>query len=51
MEKARIILIGKDITQIHDVCDQIVDITKKIGSKYAGPVAIPTRKMKITTMK
>jgi len=51
MEKARIILIGRDVEQIHNVCDQIVDITKKVGSKYAGPIAIPTRKMKITTLK
>lgn len=51
MEKARIILIGKDVKQIQDVCSQITDITKKIGSKYSGPISIPTRKMKITTLK
>ncbi|MBM3308826.1 MAG: 30S ribosomal protein S10 [Candidatus Altiarchaeales archaeon] len=51
MEKARIILIGREIKKIHEVCSQIIDITKKIGSKFAGPISIPTRKMKITTLK
>jgi len=51
MEKARIILIGKDVKQLEDVCNQIVDVAKKTGTKYSGPVPIPTKKMKITTRK
>lgn len=51
MEKARIIIIGKDVEQIDDVCGQITTITKKTGVNFAGPVPIPTRKMKITTRK
>lgn len=51
MEKARIILIGKDSKQLEDVCNQIVDITKKTGTKYSGPIPLPTKMMKITTRK
>lgn len=51
MEKARIILIGKDVSQIEDVCDQIVTVTKKTGVGFSGPISIPTRKMKVTTRK
>lgn len=51
MEKARIILIGRDVRQIEDVCDQITSVTEKTGINYAGPVPIPTQKMKITTRK
>lgn len=51
MEKARIIIIGKDVKQIENVCEQIVSVTEKTGANYSGPVPIPTRKMKITTRK
>ena len=51
MEKARIILIGKSEAQLEDVCNQIVDITKKTGTKYSGPIPLPTKMMKITTRK
>ena len=51
MEKARIILIGKEDKQLEDVCNQIVDITKKTGTKYAGPIPMPTKKMEIATRK
>jgi len=51
MEKARIILIGRMVKDIESVCDQIVEVTKKTGSNYSGPVPMPTNKMKITTRK
>lgn len=51
MEKARVILIGKDVKQLEDVCDQIVSVTEKTGAKYSGPVPLPTRKLKVTTRK
>ena len=51
MEKARIILIGKDSKQLEDVCDQIVTVTKKTGANYAGPIPLPTKKLRITSRK
>jgi len=51
MEKARIILIGKDIKQLEDVCSQIITVTEKTGTQFAGPVPMPTKRLKITTRK
>ena len=51
MEKARIIIIGHDPEKLADVCTQIVDITTRIGTKYSGPIPLPTKKMRITTRK
>ncbi len=51
MEKARIIIIGHDPKKLGEVSGQIVDITKKIGTRYSGPVPLPTKKMRITTRK
>ena len=51
MEKARIILIGKDVKQLEGVCDQIVTITKKTGADYSGPIPLPTKKLKVTCRK
>jgi small subunit ribosomal protein S10 len=51
MEKARIILIGKEANTLDDVCSQIVDVTQKTGTKFSGPIPMPTKKMRITTRK
>ena len=51
MEKARIILIGKDVKELENVSKQIVDITGKTGVNYAGPIPMPTKRLKITTRK
>ena len=51
MEKARIVLIGKDPKQVDNVCNQIIEVTTKTGVGYAGPIPLPTKKMKITTRK
>ena len=51
MENARIILIGKNVDQLQDVCRQIVDVNEKTQTKYAGPIPLPTKNMKITTRK
>jgi len=51
MEKARIILIGQDVKQIQEVCDQIISVTEKTGVKYSGPIPLPTRKLRISCRK
>ncbi|PKP53735.1 MAG: 30S ribosomal protein S10 [Candidatus Altiarchaeales archaeon HGW-Altiarchaeales-3] len=50
-EKARILLIGKDPVKISKVCDEIIGVTEKTGINFSGPIPLPTKKMKITTMK
>jgi len=51
MEKARIILIGKDIKEVENVAKQIVSVTERTGANYSGPIPLPTKKLKITTRK
>ncbi len=51
MEKARIILIGKEIQEVEDVVKQIVSVADKTKAKYSGPVPLPTKKLRITTRK
>ena len=50
-EKARILLIGKDPVKIGEVCSQIINVAEKTGADFAGPIPLPTKKMKITTLK
>jgi small subunit ribosomal protein S10 len=51
MEKARIILMGRDVKEIENVAKQITDITDKTGANYAGPIPMPTKRLKITCRK
>jgi ribosomal protein uS10 len=51
MQMARIRLSGKNPKELDDVCDQIRDIAKKFGVDYRGPVPLPTKKLRIVTMK
>ena len=51
MEKARIILIGKNPEELEDISNQIIAITEKTGANYAGPVPLPTKHLRITTRK
>ena len=51
MEKARIILIGKDCKDVENVAQQIVGVTEKTGSHYSGPIPMPTKRMRVTTRK
>ncbi|HDI72943.1 MAG: 30S ribosomal protein S10 [Candidatus Altiarchaeales archaeon] len=51
MEKARIILIGKDVKEVENVAKQIVSVTERTGANYSGPIPLPTKKLKITTRK
>ncbi|ODS42468.1 MAG: 30S ribosomal protein S10 [Candidatus Altiarchaeales archaeon IMC4] len=51
MEKARIILVGRNSHDIENVCGQILDVTNKTGVEVSGPIPMPTKRMKITTRK
>ncbi len=51
MEKARIILIGRDSRQLSEISDEIINVTRKTDIGFSGPVPLPTRKMKVTTRK
>jgi small subunit ribosomal protein S10 len=51
MQKARIKLSSTDVRKLEEVCSQIVDIAKRVGVDYSGPVPLPTKKIKIVTRK
>jgi small subunit ribosomal protein S10 len=51
MNKARIKLESRNVTELDSVCTQIKDIAKRSGVEMRGPVPLPTKKLKISTRK
>lgn len=51
MQTARIKLSGKDPGNLNEICDEIRDIAKRFGVDYRGPIPLPTKILKVTTMK
>lgn len=51
MQVARIKLSGKNPQELDSICTEIKDIAKKFGVTSRGPVPLPTKIMKITTLK
>lgn len=51
MPKARIKLYSTDIKKLNDIVGQIVDIAKKVGVSFSGPINLPTKKLVISTRK
>lgn len=51
MQMARIKLSSKDPKQLDEVCLEIIGIAKKLGVDWKGPVPLPTKKLKVVTMK
>jgi small subunit ribosomal protein S10 len=49
MQKARIKLTSTDAVKLKKVCDDILDISKKLGTTVSGPIPVPTKKLKVTT--
>jgi len=51
MPKARIKLASADITKVNQVCDYIKSIAEKTGVDMRGPIPLPTKRLRVTTMK
>ncbi len=51
MQMARIKLSSRDPKQLDEVCQEIIGIAKKLGVDWKGPVPLPTKKLKVVTMK
>lgn len=51
MQIARIKLSGKNPGELDAISKEIREIAKKFGIDYHGPIPLPTKKMKITTLK
>ena len=51
MEYARIKLAGRDYKKLDEICVQIKEIAEKYGASVRGPMPMPTKKLKVTTLK
>jgi small subunit ribosomal protein S10 len=51
MEYARIKLSGRDYRKLDEICSQIKEIANKYGTFTRGPVPLPTKRLKVTTLK
>jgi small subunit ribosomal protein S10 len=51
MQKARIKLSSNNIDRLNEIIDSIKDIVQKTKVNIAGPIPLPTHKLKITTRK
>lgn len=51
MQVARIKLSGKDPQELDSIANEIKDISKKFGVSTKGPIPLPTKIMKVTTLK
>ncbi len=51
MQKARIKLSGPDHLKIEEVCVQMKEIATKTGVKVAGPIPLPTKRLKVPVRK
>lgn len=51
MQVARIKLSGKDPKVLDEICNEIKEIAKKFGVNYRGPIPLPTKILKVVTLK
>lgn len=51
MQTARIKLSGKDLKELDGICSEIKEIAKKFGTNYKGPIPLPTKILKVVTLK
>jgi len=51
MQTARIKLSGKNPKELDTICSEIREVAKKFGVGYRGPIPLPTKILKVVTMK
>lgn len=51
MEYARVKLAGRNYQELEEICEMIKGIAKKYGVSVRGPMPLPTKKLKVTTLK
>lgn len=51
MQKARIKLTSPDYKQLNEISEKIVEVAKRTGVKYSGPIPLPTKKLVVPTRK
>jgi len=51
MQIARIKLTGRNPKELDSISDEIREVAKKFGVDYHGPIPLPTKIMKVVTLK
>ncbi|OYT42530.1 MAG: 30S ribosomal protein S10 [Candidatus Aenigmarchaeota archaeon ex4484_224] len=51
MQVARIKLSGRDPKVLDNIAKEIIEIAKKFGIDYRGPIPLPTKKIRVVTLK
>ena len=51
VQKARISLTGTDSRKVDSICRQIREISQKTGVAIAGPIPLPTKKLRVPVRK
>ncbi|MEM5802236.1 MAG: 30S ribosomal protein S10 [Candidatus Aenigmatarchaeota archaeon] len=51
MQIARIKLSGRDPKELDSISREIIEVAKKFGIDYRGPIPLPTKKLKVVTLK
>jgi small subunit ribosomal protein S10 len=51
MQNARIKLAGRNIEELNSICKEIIDIAKKFGVDFRGPIPLPTKILKVTVLR
>ncbi len=51
MQIARIKLSGRNPEELDAISREIIEIAKKLGVDYRGPIPLPTKKLKVVTLK
>jgi small subunit ribosomal protein S10 len=49
--KARIKLNSTNIAKVQEVCEQIKEVASRTGSNLSGPIALPTKRLKVPVRK
>ncbi len=51
VEFARIKMAGRDVNELGQICDEIKEIAKRFGVSMRGPIPMPTKKLRVYTLK
>ena len=51
MQTARVKLTGKDPITLDGICGEIREISQKLGVSVAGPIPLPTKKLRVPVMR
>jgi small subunit ribosomal protein S10 len=51
MQKVHIKLNSPNYELLTEICDKIIEVAKRTGVKFGGPIPLPTRKLSVPTRK